>query len=379
MVNNMLLNMIKSVSVQQYKTDVAFRTLVEGVNENLYIIPKYQRKYRWSREQVTALVESLICGLPIPPIYTCRNECNQLEILDGQQRIMSLFFYYIGYYLNKRKSSSINFSELVVEDCTFKEALLKQFELEELHINLIDKNSRPVNVDYAALPVELKRRIDYTMITVIEIKVDDEKRKPEVLRQIFSNLNRGGSLLSAQEQRNGIYVCRFYDMLQRFNRKNENWRNIWGREDAEERDLEALLRLCALRRFVSIKETCLGYDFVIENYKSSYIKMLDQFSEEAMGFSDKEIDEYKESLSDFLELIRVNNRWSSKIALLESFYIIYEKMKFRKPVTSKIYDSIIKDSRYIANTRQGTVKFKKMNERWKVVYEIWNRENGPDN
>ena len=97
-----ILDGIKDMSIQQYKTDVGFRTLVESVDENLYIIPKYQRKYRWSKEQVVDLVESLICGLPIPPIYTCRNAENQLEILDGQQRVMSLFFYYIGYYLNKR-------------------------------------------------------------------------------------------------------------------------------------------------------------------------------------------------------------------------------------------------------------------------------------
>lgn len=104
-----ILKNLKSVSIQQYKTDVGFRTLVESVNENLYIIPKYQRKYRWSKEQVISLVESLICGLPIPPIYTCRNEHNQLEILDGQQRIMSLFFYYIGYYLNKKKIAVLIF------------------------------------------------------------------------------------------------------------------------------------------------------------------------------------------------------------------------------------------------------------------------------
>ena len=68
---------LKGVGIQQYKTDVGFRTLVESVNENLYIIPKYQRKYRWTKEQVVALVESLILGLPIPPIYACRNAENQ--------------------------------------------------------------------------------------------------------------------------------------------------------------------------------------------------------------------------------------------------------------------------------------------------------------
>ena len=92
MSGNGFMNNLKGMGIQQYKTDVGFRTLVEGVNDNLYVIPKYQRKYRWTREQVVSLVESLICGLPIPPIYTCRNEKNQLEILDGQQRVMSLFF-----------------------------------------------------------------------------------------------------------------------------------------------------------------------------------------------------------------------------------------------------------------------------------------------
>ena len=81
-------NNMGGISIQQYKTDVGFRTLVEGVNENLYIIPKYQRKYRWSKEQVISLVESLIRGLPIPPIYTSRNDRNQLEILDGQANLL---------------------------------------------------------------------------------------------------------------------------------------------------------------------------------------------------------------------------------------------------------------------------------------------------
>ena len=69
-----MLEDLKGISIQQYKTDVGFRTLVEGVNENLYIIPKYQRKYRWSKEQVTSLVESLIRGLPIPRFILAETE-----------------------------------------------------------------------------------------------------------------------------------------------------------------------------------------------------------------------------------------------------------------------------------------------------------------
>lgn len=366
-----MVNNLKSVSIQQYKTDVGFRTLVESVDENLYIIPKYQRKYRWNKDQVISLVESLICGLPIPPIYTCRNEQNQLEILDGQQRIMSLYFYYIGYYLNKKKNSCINFSEMSVENMPFREVLLKQSELEELHITLPGSEGEPVNVDYATLPIELKRRIDYTSITVIEIKVEDESRKPEVLRQIFANLNRGGSLLSEQEQRNGIYVCPFYDMLQEMNRNNARWRMIWGREDAKERDLETLLRLCALKRYVGVKRQCGKYDFMIEGYNSSYVKLLDRFSEEAMSFSEKDIDEYRRSLLEFFDLFQENSKQSFAIALLESFYIVSEKLNMKQPITTEVYNKVLKNKQYVSYARQKTVKMKIMNERWKTVYEIW--------
>lgn len=372
MINKDLFSTLKKISIQQYKTDVGFRTLVESVNENLYIIPKYQRKYRWSKEQVVSLIESLICGLPIPPIYTCRNEDNQLEILDGQQRVMSLFFYYIGYYLNKKKNSCINFSELKVENENFKDALISQFELEELHICLNGENRERINVDYASLPIELKRRIDYTPITVIEIKIDDVTQKPDVLRQIFANLNRGGSLLSQQEQRNGIYACPFYDMLQNFNRNNQLWRDVWGREDAKEKDLEALLRLCALKYFVRVKASLVNFDFSVEGYNSSYVKLLDQFSEKAMSFTKKQIDEYERSIASFLELFQVTTKQASKVTLFESFFVVYDKLGLNKPITSKIYNDVLNSKQYISCARQGTVQMKSMNERWKVVYEIWN-------
>ncbi len=372
MIEHRLADGLDGMCIQQYKTDVGFRTLVEGVNENLYIIPKYQRKYRWTKEQVVSLVESLICGLPIPPIYACRNEKNQLEILDGQQRIMSLFFYYIGYYLNKRKTSSINFSELVIGNQSLQEALMSQYHLEELHIQLEGNGRKLVNVDYAALPIEMKRHIDYTGITIIEIKINDERRRAQVLRQIFANLNKGGSLLSPQEQRNGIYACGFYDMLQEFNRCDERWRKIWGQEDAKERDMETLLRLCALRKYVIVKKnSLLGFEFVIQGYHGSYGKLLDRFSEEAMEFDKNQIEEYKDSLKQFFKIFAVGSTQASKVTLLESFYIVYEKMGIHKVITQDIYNSVLGSSGYIDNVRQGTVKMKSMNERWKAVYDIW--------
>lgn len=366
---------LRDTGIQQYKTDVGFRTLVESVNENLYIIPKYQRKYRWTKDKVVSLVESLVYGLPIPPIYTCRNTENQLEILDGQQRVMSLFFYYIGYYLNNKKNSSVDFSELEIENRLFKEAMMEKLALEELHIWSKNNEGKQINLDYAALSVEAKRRVDYTTITVIEIKIDNEEQRSYILRQIFANLNKGGSELSAQEQRNGIYNCAFYDMLHDFNRRDSTWRKLWGRESANERDMEILLRLCALRKYVNIKECESGFDFVIDGYNASYGKLLDRFSEEAMEFDDAQITEYRNSLTVFLTLFKISTTQSSKVALLESFYIVYEKLEIKEPITAKVYNDVLENANYVKNARQGTVKMKSMNERWKTVYEVWTGKN----
>ena len=52
--------------------------------------------------------------------------------------------------------------------------------LEELHIQLEGEKGETVNEDYDSLPVEMKRRIDYTSITVIEIKIDDKEQRAKI-------------------------------------------------------------------------------------------------------------------------------------------------------------------------------------------------------
>ncbi len=83
MSENKMAEFLDDLRVQQYKSDIGFRTLVESVNDNMYIIPRYQRKYRWGKKQVIGLVESLLRGLPIPPIYACR-WCSVLQQLNAR-------------------------------------------------------------------------------------------------------------------------------------------------------------------------------------------------------------------------------------------------------------------------------------------------------
>lgn len=137
--------------VQQYRADVAFKTLAEGIDDNLYFIPKYQRKFRWKKEQVQELIRSLVKGYPIPPIYAYRNRDGQLEILDGQQRVMSLFFYYIGKFIDQRHESSVDYQRLNIEGKKFGEVLEETYRLTDMETFLEDgrEGEEQFNISYS--------------------------------------------------------------------------------------------------------------------------------------------------------------------------------------------------------------------------------------
>lgn len=358
---------LDEIKIQQYKTDIGFKTLMEGVNDNIYIIPKYQRKYKWKKEQLEALVQSLICDFPIPPIYTYRNKKNQLEILDGQQRVFSLFFYYIGKYIDASKNNSIDYKKLNVTGRSFKEALEDAYILSPLEMKMMTEDDKEIDISYENLSPEVKRMVDYVSLTVIEIRWVNEEKKGETIQQIFKNLNKGGINLEPQEIRDGVYDCKFYDMLHEINDNNPAWRKLWGKESLKGKDMETLLALCAYRKHVAFD----GKEFYIENYTGKLANFLDCFSEYVSRIEDEEIiEEYKRSIERFIKQMNVDKVLNRKVTLLISVYIVCEKCNINGVITDQLLDEIKRSKSYKNNTDQGTFAKRKMTERWKGVYEI---------
>lgn len=56
----------------------------------LEINPAFQRFFRWSDVQKTYLIESILLGLPIPPLFLAQSEDGTLEVVDGVQRLSTL-------------------------------------------------------------------------------------------------------------------------------------------------------------------------------------------------------------------------------------------------------------------------------------------------
>lgn len=236
--------------VREISTDISFESLMSNLENDYFTIPKNQRNYIWSKEQVQELAISLIKGFPIPPLYGYRNKDNQIVILDGQQRLISLYLYYKSKFFKNTSKQAINLKDILKEDkieneTAFERQLENTYGLKDVEYQLENKNGEKIDITYKNLSSKDKRAINRA-IKVVEIMVQtEEDNKEDIYYKIFGNLNQGGTPLKNQELRNGIYQCDFYDMLHDINNNNEKWRNIFGTRHKNSRDMELLLRFAA--------------------------------------------------------------------------------------------------------------------------------------
>lgn len=152
--------------------DFSFGEILNLHNDKEIVIrPEYQRLFRWSNEQRSRLVESIILGLPIPPIFLIEGNDGVLELIDGLQRTSSV--------LQFLDHAAINEPELVLVGCDIVPAL----------------NGKRFSDISLSLRLKVKR-------SPIRATIINKSGDAFVKYEMFKRLNTGGSLLSAQEIRN---------------------------------------------------------------------------------------------------------------------------------------------------------------------------------
>jgi hypothetical protein len=161
--------------IGEVRTDSLDLTFGEIANmrksNELVIQPEYQRLFRWSNEQRSRLIESILLELPIPQIFVIENSDGVFELIDGLQRISSV--------LQFIEPSTLDLDPLELEGCDLIDALNK--------------------VKFEDLPLSLKLRVKRSTVRTIVIK---RQSKSFLRYEMFKRLNTGGSLLSPQEIRN---------------------------------------------------------------------------------------------------------------------------------------------------------------------------------
>src|SRR5687767_11401856 len=84
--------------ITTYPSDFTLSVLYEKWQNDEIVIPPFQRGYVWKIEQASALIESFLLGLPIPNIFFYIDEERKSQVIDGQQRLKSVFYFFEGYF-----------------------------------------------------------------------------------------------------------------------------------------------------------------------------------------------------------------------------------------------------------------------------------------
>jgi len=239
---------VKQYSITGYGVDYDVEGIVKRYKRGDIEIPKFQRTYVWPVKRASRFIESLLMGLPVPGIFLYREKGSQkLRVIDGQQRLMTLHYFYDGQF----KDSAGPFT-------------LKGLE------------SRFNDLAYSDLLDEDKRRLNDSIIhaSIIQQESPDDDGSSQFA--IFERLNTTSTSLSPQEIRAAIYGGDFNRLLEDLN-ENADWRELFGKPNPRKRDQELILRFLALH-------------YGIEDYRPPMKEFLNDF----MRFN-RNLQEYPET------------------------------------------------------------------------------------
>ncbi len=195
-------------------TSILVGQLVSRIkHKEIDLAPDFQRLFVWDLKRRCRLIESLLLKIPIPVFYVAADEQENWSVVDGIQRISTIYDY-----------------------------VTDKFPLGQL-----EYLSQLKGMKHSELSRRMQRRIDETEFVVNVI----EPGTPEdVMFNIFRRINTGGMILNGQEIRNALYPGPVREYLKEL-AKTEEFLEATNRSIKETRMVD---RECVLR-FVAFYDT----------------------------------------------------------------------------------------------------------------------------
>lgn len=340
--------------------DLTPANIADMIDSGIIEIPFFQRSYVWDIAKASKLIESIILGLPVPELffYSEGDENSTYKVIDGQQRLLSIYFFLNGRFpkkvaarvnIGKQINEGAELSKLMADNSLFEDFLLK------LNKDTDSVISRYNGKKFVLLEkdVQLKFRLRRYLRTVVirQNKPHDDSS----MFEIFNRLNTGGQALTHQEVRASLYYCPFYKMIAELN-ENALWREIINKpiNDLHGSDIELILRSIALL-------------IDGDNYAPKMAMFLNKFSSKSMKFSSDEITYLRQLFISFLFACKNlkpkaffrNNRFSK--ALFESVFTATCLEKFNnkiyldKTIDSESFEQLKNDADFINSLQSGAV------------------------
>lgn len=269
---------IEEYDISATPNDFNVLTLFSFIESGAVRIPGFQRNYVWDLARASKLIESLILGLPVPQIFLYEEARNKFQVIDGQQRLMSIYYFIKQRFPHKEKRVELRaiFDQhgLIPDEVLFDDAYFANFKL-KLSQKLPDHPNKFNGHNYATLG-DHKTAFDLRPIRNVVVKQNVPKDDDSSIYEIFNRLNSGGINLRPQEIRTSLYHSMFYETLYHINALPA-WRRLLNapEPDLHMKDVEILLR---------------GFAMLIdgESYVPSLVKFLNQFSRKCQTHSNEQ-------------------------------------------------------------------------------------------
>lgn len=208
----------RAQEIKVEKLSFSVRELGSMLEEGqIEIQPEFQRMFRWTLRQKSSLIESMLLSIPVPAIFVAADRDGKWDVVDGVQRLSTIFSY-MGIPLSTgNKQSNIydpsrssdgsheasdsevdwDFDSVGIEEYSDKSAEDGEFRLRHLeHLKEAE------GLSWSELPIALQRKIQQTRI---DVTILERSSTPSAKYNLFLRLN-SGSILSAQELRNAMLV-----------------------------------------------------------------------------------------------------------------------------------------------------------------------------
>jgi Protein of unknown function DUF262 len=199
--------------------DFNVSTLYNFVESGAVRIPGFQRNFVWDKVRSSKLIESLILGIPVPQLFLYEQQRNRFLVIDGQQRLMSIYYFIKRRFPKRDKRSELRIifdkEGKIPEDILHSDDFFEDFNL-KLTEKLPNKANKFNGRNYSTL-ADYKTQLDLRPIRNIVIKQNAPAGDDSSVYEVFSRLNTGGINLRPQEIRTSMYHSEFYDMLYRIN------------------------------------------------------------------------------------------------------------------------------------------------------------------
>jgi hypothetical protein len=282
---------VEEYDITASPNDFNVLTIFSFLESGAVKIPGFQRNYVWDLGRASKLIESLILGLPVPQVFLYETDRNKFLVIDGQQRLMSIYYFLKQRFPRREKRTELRaiFDDkgIIPEEVIHDDVFFENFRLKLPEV-LPNRPNKFKNLAYATLGA-YKTPFELRTIRNVIIKQNSPSEDDSSMYEVFNRLNTGGVNLRPQEIRMSMYHSPFYDKLYKAN-ANPKWRRLTGSDepDLHMKDVEVLLRSFALL-------------VDIHNYAPSMVKFLNQFSKKCKRMSDDENAYLASLLSQFVE------------------------------------------------------------------------------